>query len=95
MGFKPLKQIYSPPNEMKPISPFGLELIVFAKFVSKKLMGLKLREASHISLFGIDYCYLIVNHRFNFNIIFHQLKEAAAGGFFFRFEICGSIFSRN
>jgi len=28
-----LKQKYSPPNEMKPISSFGLGLMFFARFV--------------------------------------------------------------
>jgi len=30
-GLKPPKQKYSPPKEMKPISPFGLKLIVSIK----------------------------------------------------------------
>jgi len=39
MGFKPPppKQKYSPPNEMKPNSPFGLGLMFFARFVSKQI----------------------------------------------------------
>jgi len=34
-GLKPYKQKYCPPNEMKPISLFGLGLMFFATFVSK------------------------------------------------------------
>jgi len=42
-GFMPpSQQKYSPllANEMKPISPFGLGLMFFARFVSKKLFKL-------------------------------------------------------
>jgi len=42
------KNIAPPPNEMKPISTFGLGLMFFARFVSKKGMGLKLRQVFHI-----------------------------------------------
>jgi len=47
-GLNPPKQKYSPPNEMKPIGPFGLGLMFFARFVSKELMGLKHCEVFHI-----------------------------------------------
>jgi len=40
------KQKYSPPNEMKPISPLGLMFLL--DLYKKKVMGLKLREVLHI-----------------------------------------------
>jgi len=40
LNLSPPKQKYSPPNKMKPISPFGLGLIFFARYVSKiQLIG--------------------------------------------------------
>jgi len=38
VGLSPPNQKYSPLNEMKPIRPFGLGLMFYARFVSKKLM---------------------------------------------------------
>jgi len=40
-GLKPPKEKYSPPNEMKPINPFWLGLMFFARFVSKKMNRLQ------------------------------------------------------
>jgi len=38
MGLSPPNKHIAPPNEMKPICPYGLGLMFFAKFVSIKLI---------------------------------------------------------
>jgi len=45
---KPPKQKYSPPNEMKPISPFGLGLLFFSRFVSTNLINVFISIFDHL-----------------------------------------------
>jgi len=49
------------------------------------LFGLGLMLFARISHY-LGYCYLIVNHQFNCNLMFDQWKEPAVGGHFFAYS---------
>jgi len=81
-GLRPPNKNIAPKTKWSPLALLGLGLCFLLDIASNKLMGLKLRVISRY----LEYCYLINNQRFNFNII-HE--------FTFRFDFFCLICSRN